>query len=138
MDNLLIYNQMEEEHLKHLELVFEKLRGWYKIENVKFEFFKMEIEYLGHLVSGEGISPVKQKIKAITDLAPATNITDARCIIGLVGYYRKFFPIFSNTIRSLNELTRKNISFKWIMSKKFRVHKIGYYNQTHSNLPRPK
>ena len=33
-------------------------------------YFKKEIEYLGHLVSGEGMSPVKQKIKAITDLAP--------------------------------------------------------------------
>ena len=35
MDNLLIYNQMEEEHLKHLELVFKKFRGQNKNENVK-------------------------------------------------------------------------------------------------------
>ena len=56
---------------------------------------------------------MKQKIKAITDLAPVTNITEAWHIIGLVGYYKKFFPIFSNTIRLLNELTRKNVPLKW-------------------------
>ena len=79
----------------------------------KCEFFKKEIEYLGHLVSGQGISPMKQKIKAMTDLAPATNITEAQHIIELIGYYRKFFAIFSDTTRPLNELTRKAVPFKW-------------------------
>ena len=41
---------------------------------------------------------MKQKVKAITELGPATNITEARHITGLIGYYEKFFPIFSNVI----------------------------------------
>ena len=67
-------------------------------------------------MSGQSISPIpmKQKIKTITDLATAANVTEARHIIGLVGYDRKFFLIFSDTIRPLNELTRKNVPFKWI------------------------
>ena len=47
----------------------------------KCEVFKNKIEYLGYLVSGQGIFPRRQKIKAITGLAPATNITEARHII---------------------------------------------------------
>ena len=73
----------------------------------KYKFFRKEIKYLGHLVSGKGISPMKQKIKARTDLATTTNIAEAQHIIELVGYYRKFFPILSDTIRPLNELTQK-------------------------------
>ena len=73
----------------------------------KCGFFKNEIEYLGHLVSGQGISPMRQKIKAVTDLAPTTNITEARHMIDLMGYYKKFIPIFSDMIRPLNELTKK-------------------------------
>ena len=46
----------------------------------KCEFFQKEIEYLGHFVSGEGISQMIQKIKVITDLAPASNIREARHI----------------------------------------------------------
>ena len=84
-----------------------------KLKMSKYEFFKNEIEYLGHLVSGQEISPMRQKIKAIMDLAPTTNITEARHMIGLIGYYRKFLPIFSDMIRPLNELTRKNTPFKW-------------------------
>ena len=66
------------------------------MKNVKCKFFRSEKEYLGHLVSGKGISQMEQKVKAITDLAPATNITEARQMIGLIGPYGKFFPIFSD------------------------------------------
>ena len=39
--------------------------------------FKLHIEYIGHLISGTGIYPLEQKIQAILDLAPPTNITQA-------------------------------------------------------------
>ena len=54
-----------------------------------------------------------QKVKAITDFALATNISDVWHIIGLIGYYRKFFPIFSEVTQPLNGLTKKNLHFKW-------------------------
>ena len=58
VDDLLVYSQTKEEHLKHLELVFEKFReARIKLKMLKFEFFKNEIVYLGHLLPGQGISP---------------------------------------------------------------------------------
>ena len=66
MDNLLIYSQRKNTQ-KHLDLVCEKFReAGIKFKGSKCKFFKNEIKYLGHLVSGKGISPMKQKIKAIT------------------------------------------------------------------------
>ena len=62
---------------------------------------------------GQGISPMRQKTKAITDMAPTTNITEARHVIGLIEDYRNFFPAFSDMIRPLNKLTMKNVPFKW-------------------------
>ena len=64
MDDLLIYSQTEKEDLKHLEVLFEKFRE----ASIKFkislcEFFKNEVKYLGHPVSGQGISPMRQKLK---------------------------------------------------------------------------
>ena len=64
----------------------------------KCKLVKRKIEYLGYLVSGKGISPMTQKVKAITDLTLATNISELRHIMGLIGYYRKFFHIFSDII----------------------------------------
>ena len=56
---------------------------------------------------------MRQKIKAIADLAPTTNITEVWHMIGLTGFYRKFFPVFNDMIRCLNELNRKTGPFKW-------------------------
>ena len=64
----------------------------------KCQFLKNEIEYIGNLISGKEISPKKHKVKAITNLAPATNISEVRHILGLVCYYRKSFPMFSEII----------------------------------------
>ena len=41
---------------------------------------------------------MKQKEKAIIDLALATNISEVSHIVELIGYFRKFFPIFSDII----------------------------------------
>ena len=56
---------------------------------------------------------MKEKVKAKTDLAPTTNIAEARYMIGLIDNYRKFFPILSDMMLLLNEITRKNVSLKW-------------------------
>ena len=114
MDDLLICSQTEEEHLNQLELAFEKfIKAGIKLKMSKCEFFKNKIEYLGHLVSGHEISPKRQKLKAIIDLALITNIAKASHMIGLMGYCKKFFPVFSDMIRPLNELTKKNVPLRW-------------------------
>ena len=76
MDDLIIYGQTDDGYLKHIQLVFEKLlEAGIKLKMSKCKFFKSQIEYLGHLVSGQGISPMKQKVQAIKGWVPATNIT---------------------------------------------------------------
>ena len=99
MDNLLIYSQTEEELLKHLVSFWKFREAGIRLKMSKCKFFKKEIEYLGQFMSGIGISPMKQKIRPITDLVPTTNITEAWHMEGLIGYYGKFFSIFSDTIR---------------------------------------
>ena len=64
-------------------------------------------------MSGKGISPMIYKVKAITDLVPATNISEGWHIIGLKDYYKKFFPTLIDIIWPWNELTKKTIPFKW-------------------------
>ena len=72
---------------------------------------------------------MRQNIKAITYLAPATNITEVQHMLGLIEYYRKFFPIFSNLIRPLNELTRKKctIHIDRAISEKLRLNPCTIY-----------
>ena len=66
-----------------------------KLKPSKCEFFKLHIEYLGQLISGMGLYPLVQKIQAILDIAPPTNVTQVWHILGLASYYRKFIPLLS-------------------------------------------
>ena len=60
----------------------------------KCEFFKTEIQYLGHVISKDGIAVDPKKIKAIFDWPIPRDVTDIRSFMGLTGYYRRFIKDF--------------------------------------------
>ena len=71
MDDLLVFSESEEEHLKHLKIIFEKFRNAdLKLKLSKCQFWKKEIEYLGHLVSQEGIKVMPDKINTVLRIKP--------------------------------------------------------------------
>ena len=114
VDDLLIYSETAEDHLKHIKMVFQKFReSGLKLKLKKCAFFKSQIEYLGHLISSKGISPLPDKIQAIANLKRPNNITQTKHILGLVSYYRQFFPILSETVRPINRITRKSVPHEW-------------------------
>ena len=66
LDDILVFSPDMETHLKHLRSLFEKLReANLKLKEVKCNFLKKHIQYLGHIVSGEGITPVPEKLESI-------------------------------------------------------------------------
>ncbi|KAH9295573.1 hypothetical protein KI387_039161, partial [Taxus chinensis] len=54
----------------------------------KCAFFQTEVQYLGHVISGEGIAVDPSKIRAIMDWPAPTSVTEVRSFMGLAGYYR--------------------------------------------------
>ena len=65
------------------------------------------------MVSAEGISVDPQKIEAIVDWKPPTNVTEVRSFLGLASYYRKFVEEYSKIATPLTKLTRKEEKFIW-------------------------
>ena len=103
-----------EAHLGHLMLLFERLRSAdLKLKEVKCNFLKKHIQYLGHIVSGEGITPLPEKLDSIQKMLPPKTPKEVKQFLGLIGYYRKFVPRFSDLARPLNALTRKGVKFEW-------------------------
>ena len=64
-------------------------------------------------MSGEGITPVPEKLESIQKMLPPTNLKEVKQFLGLIGFYRKFVPRFSDLARPLNALTRKETVFEW-------------------------
>ena len=114
LDDIIIFSKTEEEHLQHLEKIFERLqKAALKPKLQKCSFFKKHIQYLGHLISDEGIQPLPEKLESIAKMPVPQNAKQVKQFLGLVDYYRKFVPRFSDISRPLTQLTRKNEGFNW-------------------------
>ena len=106
LDDIIIFSRSEEEHLDHLEQVFQRLKeAGLKLSLKKCSFFKKHIQYLGHLLSEEGIQPLPEKLESISKMPTPKNQKEVKQFLGLIGYYRKFVPRFADISRVLNKLT---------------------------------
>ena len=129
-----------ETHLKHLRILFERLRSAdLKLKEVKCNFLKKHIQYLGHIISGEGIAPVPEKLESIKKMLPPQNPNEVKQFLGLIGYYRKFVPRFSDLARPLHALTQKYTVFEWtqICQESFELLKASLMTEPVLTYPDP-
>ena len=74
LDDIIVFSKTEEEHLQHLEEIFKWLqKAGLKLKLQKCSFFKKHIQYLGHLISDEGIQPLPEKPKSIAKMPVPQN-----------------------------------------------------------------
>jgi transposase InsO family protein len=114
LDDILIYSKTLAEHRRHVRMVLELLRrNQLYAKRSKCEFFKQSISFLGHVISGEGISMEQDKVKAIEDWPTPTGVAAVRSFLGLAGYYRRFVKDFSRIAMPLTGLLRTEVKFQW-------------------------
>ena len=86
LDNMIIFSDMPDEHLRRMHVVFDCLREHgLKLKPSKCEVFKSEINYLTHHVSGKGVLPSKKNLESITQCPPPDTYTKVKSFVGLVG-----------------------------------------------------
>ena len=71
------------------------------------------IEFLGHVVSAEGIQPQTETLDKIQNWNAPHCMRDVRAFYGLASYYRWFVKDFAKIAEPLSRLTRKNNTFTW-------------------------
>ena len=108
LDDIIIYSRSEKDYLEHLEEIFTRLKAArLKLKLEKCCFFKKYIEYLGHLISAEGIQALPEKFKSIAKMPAPKNPEEVKQFLGLVGYYRKFVSRFTDISRVLDTVNKK-------------------------------
>ena len=100
--------------MSHQEEVFKRLReANVKLNSKKCNFVKQKVEYLGHIVTPDGISTNLDKVRVVQEFPTPSNLKEFRNFLGLANYYRRFVKGCSHIAAPLNALTRKGVSFKW-------------------------
>ena len=114
MDDIIIYSTTPQEHLVTLADTLERLaNAGLKINPAKTTLVREEVNYLGHVISAQGIQPNSDKIAAIRNLKPPSNIREVRMFLGLTGYFRKFVKAYATLADPLYALTKKHAHFQW-------------------------
>ena len=105
IDDILITGNDDEEHLRNLTTVLERLREQgLRLTKGKCRFMQDAVEYLGHLIDAEGLYPRSEKVAAVVNAPPPGNVSKLRAFLGMINYYRKFIPNLS----TLFYVQRKN------------------------------
>lgn len=114
MDDIVIYSETFDQHMKDVESVLRRLRGaGLKLKPKKCQFLKAEVKYLGHMVSAAGVRPDPEKVSSVQSFPRPTNLREVREFLGLIGYYRRHINQFSREAKPLTRLTAKNVKFEW-------------------------
>ena len=114
LDDILVTGKSEAEHLRTLDAALERLENaGIRLKREKCEFMLPKIEYLGHLVTAEGLKPTAEKVRAIQEAPTPRNVQQLRSFLGLINYYRKFLPNQATLLAPLYELLRFQRRWSW-------------------------
>ena len=105
MDDILVHGKTLEEHNERLKNVLEKSREInIKLNKDTCSIAKPEVDYVGHKLTGEGLKPGKDKVKAILEMREPENHQELETILGMLAYLAKFIPNLSKLNAPLREL----------------------------------
>ena len=114
VDDIVIYSDTEEEHLRHLRLVFERLRAYsLYCKPHKCTFQKPEIEVLGFIVGGGKQRLDESTISAVRDWPAPTCMTEVRQFTGFINHYRNFMPHLAHHAAPLSRLQSPKVEWQW-------------------------
>ncbi|GAB2295851.1 hypothetical protein Dimus_038383 [Dionaea muscipula] len=112
-DDILVYSPSAQTHEHHLNTTLQILRtNRLYAKLFKCSFGQEEVEYLGHIIDGDGVRTNPQKIEAMKDWPKPKNVKELRGFLGLTGYYRKFIKDYGIIAKPVTSLLKKD-AFKW-------------------------
>jgi hypothetical protein len=114
IDDVLIYAETQAEHDRLLELVLSRLEAnSLAVNRAKCVFSVSSVEFLGHVVSADGIRMCPSRVKAILNWPQPTSLKQLQSFLGVTNFYRSFLPHYSDWALPLTGLTRKDTPFVW-------------------------
>ena len=114
LDDIIITGKTDEEHLKALETVLQRLQDYNLRSNQdECSFFQEEITYCRYKIDANGLHKTQQKIEAVISAPKPENVTQLRACLGLVNYYSHFLLNMAGVLHPLYQLLKKDLKYIW-------------------------
>ena len=112
LDDVIVFSQSLQAHLEHLTKVFDCLKAAnLKLNPKKCKFMSVEVEYLGHIVTPQGLRPNERNLDAVKEFPVPTNVRHLRQFLGLTSHYQRFILNYAKTAQPLYNLTKHGTPF---------------------------
>lgn len=114
IDDIVVYGGNEEEFLANLQEVLERLKTFrFRVKRSKCFLGATSVEYLGHVVNGDGITLSDSRRQGLLSLQAPTSKAQLRSFLGLVNYFRDFVPRYATVAKPLTTLLSKSQHWQW-------------------------
>lgn len=114
IDDLIVYSDTLEDHIRHLRVLFDTLaKNNVNLNPEKVQFFKNRVSYLGFIIEDGKCFPDPDKLKSLEGYKVPNNVKEVQRFLGFAGYYRQFIQNFSLTTKPLTNLLKKGQKFVW-------------------------
>ena len=114
LDDILVYSKTLDDHRQHVTKVLTCLAAVdLKLEPEKCEFHQKVVDFLGYVVTTEGIKADPEKVKALLEWPRPTNVKELQSFLGTINFNRRFIRGFSQLALPLTKLTRKDTLYEW-------------------------
>ena len=125
IDDILVTGKTEQEHLNNLEQALQRLQeAGVRLKRGKCAFLLPSVEYLGHVISAEGLHTSEAKVQAVVGAPAPRNVSELRSFLGLVNYYGKFLPDLASTMAPLYTLLQKGKPWTWGTKQKAAFNQV--------------
>ena len=114
VDDFCIMDHDYDTHIEHLGYILGRLKEYgFSAKAEKTQLIQHEIQFLGFVISEQGIRPNQKKIEAIMDIPPPKNIRQLRRFLGICQYQARFLISYAKEVQPLRDLLRKDKKWQW-------------------------
>jgi hypothetical protein len=114
LDDITVYSNSHEEHLKHLKIVFLKCSQFgISLNPQKTHFSLKKGKLLGHIILAEGVKIDPARVEAIHRLSIPRSKKDIQSLLGKINFVRRFIPNFVESVKHITSMLKKGSEIKW-------------------------